>query len=488
MSDLVSPVGSSYALRPQIRLSPMDLGERERMGAENDARTVLAYGKPLAAALGREGAAFLRDALGSVLRILPHTSVTKWKARQSAGETRVKWVDNNRRAISVNIQISVEDRPYCVSAEVSRRAAPSGVGHIKRTLDSREFDLCKRVADRISDVLRAAPLGGSSASLRAIQSVFDQHVVAAHLQQHHGIHFELAVVLAEFRRLAERSYESKSLSFGLLIEEGKNEADCVFPSDFFSKKRYRALSDGYKTAFVVNSYGRLEGLRDLSQFSPGASEQHFYPEWCEKIAEASAAGACGIALTRQGDILIFDSGNLRFTCRSGQWQYWNHSHVCDLFRNTARVQRVPIKVVPQVVRAIYRVALDVSFRRSGALFVLLRNRKNKARLVVPGDGIGDAKREPLHALFDETLTKARVQTMSRAVLAELASIDGGVVMDNQGFLLAYGAVLKTSGRFNPSEGSRTKAAVSASHWGISVKVSSDGDIVFFADGNPFLEL
>jgi hypothetical protein len=61
-------------------------------------------------------------------------------------------------------------------------------------------------------------------------------------------------------------------------------------------------------------------------------------------------------------------------------------------------------------------------------------------------------------------------------------------MDNQGFLLAYGAVLKTSGRFNPSEGSRTKAAVSASHLGISVKVSSDGDIVFFADGNPFLEL
>jgi hypothetical protein len=318
--------------------------------------------------------------------------------------------------------------------------------------------------------------------------VFDQHVVAAHLQEHHGIAFELAVVLADFRRLAERSYESKSLSFGLLIEQGKEAAEYVFPSDFFARKRYRALSDGYRTAFVVNSCGRLQGFRDLRELSPGASEQHFYPEWCKEIAEASISGACGIALTRQGDILVFDSGNLRFTCRSGHWQYWNHAHACDLFRNTARVQRVPIKVLPQVVRAIYRVALDVSFRRSGALFVLLRNRKNKDRLVVLGDGIRDARREPLHAMFDETLSNAKVQTMSRAVLAELSSIDGGVVMDNQGFLLAYGAVLKTSGRFSPSEGSRTKAAVFASQFGISVKVSSDGDMTFLAGGEPFLEL
>jgi hypothetical protein len=149
---------------------------------------------------------------------------------------------------------------------------------------------------------------------------------------------------------------------------------------------------------------------------------------------------------------------------------------------------VHVNVLPKVVKSIYRVALDVSFRRSGALFVLLRNRQNKHKLVVPGDGIGDDEREALHKAFDETLVGARVQTMSRALLAEVSSIDGGVVLDNQGALLAYGAVLKTSGRFHPSEGSRTKAAVSASRLGIAVKVSSDGDITFYSKGKPFLEL
>jgi DNA integrity scanning protein DisA with diadenylate cyclase activity len=195
-----------------------------------------------------------------------------------------------------------------------------------------------------------------------------------------------------------------------------------------------------------------------------------------------------IALTRQGDLLVFDSGNLRFTCRVGRWQYWNHRHVCDLFRNRARVQHVPANVLPKVVRSIYRAALDVSFRRSGALFVLLRNRMNKQKLVIPGDAIGDGTREEIHGAFDQTLGRANVQSVSRVVLTELSSLDGGVVLDNQGRMLAYGAVLKTSGRFNPSEGSRTKAAISASRYGIAVKVSSDGDITFYEGRKVFLEL
>lgn len=185
---------------------------------------------------------------------------------------------------------------------------------------------------------------------------------------------------------------------------------------------------------------------------------------------------------------MFDSGNLRFTYRVGRWQYWNHQHVCDLFRNRARVQHVPTNVLPKVVRSIYRAALDVSFRRSGGLFVLLRSQGSKKRLVIPGDGIGDKRRERIYEIFDETLGDANVRTMSRAVLTEIAGLDGGVVLNNKGHILAYGAVLRAFGRFSPSEGSRTKAAIAASRYGIAVKVSSDGDIAFYEGRKPFLEL
>lgn len=439
-------------------------------------------------ALGSEGWAFLQHALSSLTRLLPHTETTRWSVASSDLATKVKWQDSNRRTIAIRVQIAGELRSFIVEAKLSRKTAASGVGHIARTLDVREFDLCRLIADRITAVLRSDSSEVSEESLRAIRSSFDEQIVAAHLRSHHSITIDIGRIFAELRRLAEQSYENKSITYGLLIQPDGAGPGAVFPTDFFDKKRYRALSDGFRTAFEVTSDGKLLGLCDLRDLGATRDQRHFYPEWCDDIAESAKDGACGIALTRQGDLLIFDSGNLRFTYRAGRWQYWNHRHVCDLFRNRARVQRVPTNVLPRVVKSIYRAALDVSFRRSGALFVLLRNKNNRKKLVISGDAIGDPNREAAHLAFDGTLGQPIVQTMPRVLLAELAGLDGGVVLDNHGHLLAYGAVLKTSGRFSPSEGSRTKAAISASRYGIAVKVSSDGEIAFYEDGKVFLEL
>lgn len=444
--------------------------------------------------IGKEGNDFLQDSLQAFTRLLPHTQTTLWVVKKSSASVAPRWWDNNRRSIFLGVTVHGENagsgQCFTLTSRLTRKTAQAGVGRIQRTLDLREFNLCVQIAKRIGVVLHGQSDRHGAESLRAVGSVFDEQVVAAHLQHRHDIGLDMGLVFTGLRHLAEQSYENKSLTFGLLIcRDGANKSPiAVFPFDFFEKKRYRALSDGFRTAFRVTSSGKLLGLRDLRQMGVKGNQTHFYPEWCEYIAEASSAGTCGICLTRQGDILVFDSGNLRFTYRVGRWQYWNHRHVCDLFRNRARVQHVPRSVLPKVVKNIYRTALDVSFRRSGALFVLLRNRANKRKLVIEGDAIGDGNRESLHQAFDESLGRATVNQLSRVLLTELAGLDGGVVLDNKGRLLAYGAVLKTSGHFSPSEGSRTKAAISASRYGIAVKVSSDGDITFYESRKAFLEL
>lgn len=443
----------------------------------------------LKTALGKEGFSFLCFALQGFTRILPHTKVERWKVAPSPDTTRVKWGEKTtRRSIAINVQLVLGSKSVCLSASLRRGMAPGGVGAIQRTLDTREFDLCGHLARRLTEVLRLHDSPGQVESLRAIRGRLDEQVVASHLSEHNGLSLDVGLVFSEMRHLAEQSYENKALTYGLVLRSNKSDGDAIFPSEFLRKKRYRALSDGFRTAFEVSSNGVVLGLMDLQAHSPKANLKHFYPEWCEYIAETASQGSCGICLTRHGDILVFDSGNLRFTYRVGRWQYWNHQHVCDLFRNRARVKHVPTNVLPKVVRSIYRAALDVSFRRSGGLFVLLRNQQNRSKLVVPGDGIGDKKREPIYASFDTTLDDANVRTMSRAVLTEIAGLDGGVVISNKGRVLAYGAVLKASGRFSPSEGSRTKAAMAASRYGIAVKISSDGDIAFYERRKPFLEL
>jgi hypothetical protein len=68
--------------------------------------------------------------------------------------------------------------------------------------------------------------------------------------------------------------------------------------------------------------GKILDFVDLDRFEKkDLTEEHHYSDWAEPIARASRSDKCGVALSRQGDILIFDNGTLRFTYRYGRWQY-----------------------------------------------------------------------------------------------------------------------------------------------------------------------
>jgi DNA integrity scanning protein DisA with diadenylate cyclase activity len=109
-------------------------------------------------------------------------------------------------------------------------------------------------------------------------------------------------------------------------------------------------------------------------------------------------------------------------------------------------------------------------------------------VVRSGEAIGDSKRDPLDQAFDAALGGTYLPTMKRALVAELAGLDGAIVLANKGRLLAYGAILepRKKGRVRGTEGSRTKAAIGASKYGLALKVSSDGDISVFVKGKKLI--
>jgi hypothetical protein len=313
------------------------------------------------------------------------------------------------------------------------------------------------------------------------------------LQEHHNLQLPVSALLRSLRTLSEQSYENKALTFGSILDPQVSHAHAkaTFPDEFLRSKRYKALSDGFRTAYIVTTEGRIADFVELDQYAPKKlTAKHFYPDWAEPIARASRSKKCGIVLSRQGDILVFDEGTLRFTYRFGLWQYWNHVHLVRLIRDRAKAQRVPPKQLAGVVRAIYRAALDVSFRRSGGLFVILHSRKNLRQIVRMGDAIGDAGRAATDADFDRVVANHFIQSLPRPVAVELASLDGAVVLANSGQILAYGAVLnpQSSSPISASEGSRTKAAIGASYSGLTLKISSDGDITVYHKGDDFIRV
>ncbi len=438
--------------------------------------------------LGGPGLEFLAHALTSVTRLLPHTETDSWQLHKGAAQRLAWWTDSNRRELALACNLILGQECYHLSSTLRRKCAPAGAGNIPRTLDQRERDLCERAMELPATVLRQGD-GANLASLKAIQARFDEQIVASHLEQHHHLRLDVGEILRALRELAEQSYENKSLTFGCLLDPRNNakpgEAS-AFPKAVLARKKYRALSDGYRTAYRVSAEGSVIGFEDLPM-PRRQTGTHYYPEWSDRIASASHDGVCGICLTRQGDILVFDGGTMRLTYRFGRWQYWNHHHIVDILTNRARVQRVPPRLIGSVVNSIYRAALDVSFRRCGGLFVLLHNRRNVAEMVHPGDEISNSRRDALDGDFDEALPSRNIRTMPRCIMVELAGLDGGVVLNNLGDVLAYAAVLspRRKGKIGSTEGSRSKAAIGASNYGVAVKISSDGDIKFYENGKVF---
>ncbi|MGA8409303.1 MAG: hypothetical protein WB680_19175 [Candidatus Acidiferrales bacterium] len=330
--------------------------------------------------------------------------------------------------------------------------------------------------------------------MRAIRDAFDEYVVANHVEAYHELsEMPVSSIFDALHTLSEQSYENKALTFGCILDPRKRVKgeEARFPGDFLTAKKYKALSDGFRTAYYVSANGRIVDFIDLDRFDKEPlTEKHHYPDWAEPIARASRSRRCGIALSRQGDILVFDEGTLRFTYRYGRWQYWNHAHLVHLLRDLARAQRVPKRILGRVVGAIYRAALDVSFRRSGGLFVILHNRHSLRDIARTGDSIGDSKRDTTDLEFDDVIREHDFQSLPRVVAVELASLDGAIVLDNSGRIRAYGAVLqpRKAGHLRGIEGSRTKAAIGASNYGLTLKISSDGDITVYHNGASFIRM
>lgn len=468
---------------------------KESRGPRMSSVSGLRKNSRLRSALGAEGVRFLEHAVAAVERILPHVELSRWKEVGGvSGKRGATWGDPSRRHIRLRLCFEGlgagagdpgDSNSRTVEILVSRRTAPTGVGNQPRTLDATEFDICNRVAKRIADVLvpHDRTRDGSD-SLRAISALFDEHIVAGHLGQQHDFSFDVVGALNAVRGLSEQTYENRALAFGCVFDAGtgrrRKPSQLQFPRDFVRRKKFKALTDGFRTGFRVGADGALVRVLDLRKASAKASKG-FVPEWAREIA-GQGPERLALALTRSGDILLFSGGNLRFSYRLGRWQYWNHAHLIDIIKNAARAQHVPPRQVGAVAKRLYRIALDVSFRRSGGLLVLLRSRGNLSKVVRQGDGISDPSRVLLDRQLDEALENHSVLGLSERVIAELAGLDGALVVANNGNLLAYGAILIAArARLADSEGSRTRAARSASSWGLAIKISSDGDIAVYKD-------
>ena len=303
------------------------------------------------------------------------------------------------------------------------------------------------------------------------------------------------------RLSALTTYENRRVETGVLLFGSTPDPYHVPPqrppgavpyaSALTSIRSFHRLCDGLQTLALVDREGLLVQLVDVLEWATPYADLPLGVPTIGRYRPHCRATLCGghicLVLTPNGEIKIFADGTQVFSFIDGRWRLTDMRKKYDTWRHAIGDEGIAERL--------FTVALDLAEDRRGALFIILDDAAAAARLLSNGDLLTNAQRpsakgskQRLHYLLgDQDLLH-----IAPAVLESVARMDGAVVFDPAGRLLAFGSILRHTGppeaELPATEGGRTTAALDASHLGRVLMVSEDGRISFMHHGHRVWQL
>ena len=320
-------------------------------------------------------------------------------------------------------------------------------------------------------------------------------------------------IITELENWSNRTYEGKRPTFGVIINQQETESVSVSPLQHYTKimsKNFVALlSDGKSSFIELDKDGYLMGYLALSNVRKYTT---ITPNDFENVARYCNERRIGIVLTESGDLLVFKNRQLLFAKRRGIWNVYCHEEVIQLLSYKASHSQRDIR------RAIYLTALDCLFAYNGGVIIYLnKDEKDKALATINAKDLlsedyykvkkeieleestklynlpySNSMMEEFNCTYEEYIEKnecvkssclrkfiegKKFQDLSRKLREELVGMDGATVIDFDGTIIAIGAILKIEAGSN--EGGRLAAATSLAKYGVSIKISQDGQMQGF---------
>ncbi|MBK5223656.1 MAG: DNA integrity scanning protein DisA nucleotide-binding domain protein [Acidimicrobiia bacterium] len=290
--------------------------------------------------------------------------------------------------------------------------------------------------------------------------------------------------------LSSSRVESHDLTHGVVITDALADEPRLsfsYPEDVRAAKRAPLLFDGQHSVLLVDARGRarteLQRHR-LDRFAGGGRPRGKAVEMVESgslVAHATAAlGGLGFYLRSDRSIWTFVDGQPLLVRRGERWRAFP-------FELAASIDRM-IGASPAA-DVVVQAAFLISAQPRGAILAIVEDAsaldgivstKDRYDLRDDIDPLAMRAETRLHHLID-------ADEIDERTIARLAGLDGATILDRQGELIAYGAIVSSSE--SQYEGARTAAARTLSESALVVlKVSVDGDITVFRGGRPITTL
>jgi hypothetical protein len=287
--------------------------------------------------------------------------------------------------------------------------------------------------------------------------------------------------------------ESHELTHGVIVADvlaDRPRLEFSYPGDVRAAKRAPLLFDGQRSVLVVDPEGRARTELQRHRFErlaphvePSRVHEDDSVESGSLVAAAtSALGGLGFFVRADRSIWTFVDGQPLLVRRGEHWT----AFPLELSSLISRMIGGG-----SVAEMVTRAAFMISTQPGGAILAIVddaavldgivpaKDRYDLRHQVVATSG-GLRPETRLHHLID-------AEELDEQTLARLALLDGATVLDRDGRLLAYGAVVSSAD--SEHEGARTAAARTLSETArVVLKVSVDGDITVFRDGASVVTL
>lgn len=333
------------------------------------------------------------------------------------------------------------------------------------------------------------PAGPFGAALRrALRDTVAAEILALYLRARlaREVSSELMAEIIEYLiELSSTRVESHDLTHGVVVTDVFGDTprlEVAYPDDIRAAKRAPLLFDGQRSLLVVDPEGRarteLQHHR-LGRLTPGRRPAQDGDEVSVEsgslVAEATGLlGGLGFFLRDDRSIWTFVDGQPLLVRRGEHWTAFP-------FELTAAIERMIGG--GSAAALVARAAFMISAQPRGAILAIVDDPASLDGVVSPKDRFDLRDEIDPSAMAVETRLHHLIDAegLDEHTLIRLAMLDGATVVDRDGRLLAYGAIVTSAD--SQHEGARTAAAKTLSETAALVlKVSVDGDIGIFRNG------
>lgn len=324
---------------------------------------------------------------------------------------------------------------------------------------------------------------------------------------------KLEMLFSCLEKWSVQTYEGKNVTLGFIINP--NATSTFDPKygtwlDFMNDDFVAVLTDCVDSVIELDKECNFS--KYLSTVNVANIEQgkigHGAPIRFAKLIENFVVGeAVGIFLLNNGDLIIAKKQKIVLVKRNLKWLNFSY----EAFNNALSLN-ADLNLESNFKENIYASMLDVSFAHTGGIISIITDAcvdtitdynsedaivscsdnlcnledyetlKKLLRKIQPEISETDISRRLLkRQVISNLIGKEKFIEINRKLRSELISLDGACIIQENGTVLSFGAIIKNDS--GSSGGGRGAAARKLSNYGFAIKISTDGYIELYMDGS-----